>query len=83
MLKSPKCQKYVRNMKFQYLEQSAKKKYVVTIMSDEAPFISAEDNETIKGVNDEKKRALREEKNRLNEKYEDIRALAPMVEDGV
>jgi F0F1-type ATP synthase epsilon subunit len=55
---------------------------VVTIMSDEAPFITAADNEAIKAENDEKKKNLRESKDRLNEKYEDIRALAPFVEQG-
>lgn len=75
-------QKHLRNLKFQYLEQSAKKKYLVTIMSDEAPFITSADNDAVKAVNDEKKNGLREAKERLKEKYEDIQALAPMVEQG-
>lgn len=51
-------------------------------MSDEAPFITSADNDVVKAVNDEKKNGLREAKEKLNEKYEDIRALAPMVEQG-
>jgi len=72
--------KHVRNLKFQYLEQSAKKKYIINIMSDEAPSITATDNEAVKVENEEKKRNLRIAKDRLNEKYSDIRTLAPLVE---
>jgi hypothetical protein len=75
-------QKYLRNLKFQYLEQSAKKKYIVNIMSDEAPSITAADNEAVKTENEEKKSGLRVAKDRLHEKYEDIRTLAPLVEQG-
>lgn len=75
-------QKFLRNLKFRYLEQAAKKKYVVEIMSEEGPAISAADNEELKAKNEEKKKALRVVKDKLSEKQKDIRDLAPLVEEG-
>lgn len=79
----PPIQKFLRNLKFRYLEQAAKKKYVVEIMSEEGPAISAADNEELKAKNEEKKKALRVVKDRLSEKQKDIRDLAPLVEEGL
>lgn len=79
----PPVQKFLRNLKFRYLEQAAKKKYVVEIMSEEGPAISAADNEELKGKNEESKRALRVVKEKLSEKQKDIRDLAPLVEEGL
>lgn len=76
-------QKFLRNLKFRYLEQAAKKKYVVEIMSEEGPAISAADNEQLKAKNEEKKKALRVVKDKLNEKQKDIRDLGPLVEEGL
>jgi len=76
-------QKFLRNLKFRYLEQAAKKKYVVEIMSEEGPAISAADNEELKAKNEEKKRALRDVKDKLSEKQKDTRDLAPLVEEGL
>ncbi|KAF9652460.1 hypothetical protein BDM02DRAFT_3089128 [Thelephora ganbajun] len=73
--------KFLRNLKFRYLEQAAKKKYVVEIMSEEGPAISAADNEDLKAKNEEKKRALGVVKSKLGEKQKDIRDLAPLVEE--
>ena len=78
----PPIQKFLRNLKFRYLEQAAKKKYVVEIMSEEGPAISATDNEELKAKNEEKKGALRVVKDKLSEKQKDIRDLAPLVEEG-
>ena len=78
----PPIQKFLRNLKFRYLEQAAKKKYVVEIMSEEGPAISAADNEELKAKNEEKKGALRIVKDKLGEKQKDIRDLAPLVEEG-
>ena len=75
-------QKFLRNLKFRYLEQAAKKKYVVEIMSEEGPAISAAGNEELKTKNEEKKKALRIVKDKLSEKQKDIRDLAPLVEEG-
>ena len=76
-------QKFLRNLKFRYMEQAAKKKYVVEIMSEEGPAISAADNEELKAKNEEKKGALRVVKDKLGEKQKDIRDLAPLVEEGL
>ncbi|PIL24886.1 hypothetical protein GSI_12773 [Ganoderma sinense ZZ0214-1] len=71
---------FLRNLKFQYLEQKAKDQYVKTIVSDEAPNINADDNELLRIENDKKKGVLTAAKARLAEKYSDVRTLAPLVE---
>ncbi|KAI9060911.1 hypothetical protein FKP32DRAFT_994131 [Trametes sanguinea] len=71
---------FLRNLKFQYLEQKAKDQYVKTIVSDEAPNINAEDNELLRIENERKKEILSAAKARLAEKYSDVRTLAPLVE---
>ncbi|KAI0640798.1 hypothetical protein C8Q79DRAFT_995022 [Trametes meyenii] len=71
---------FLRNLKFQYLEQKAKDQYVKTIVSDEAPNINAEDNELLRIDNERKKETLSAAKARLAEKYGDVRTLAPLVE---
>ena len=75
-------QSFLRNLKFQYLEQKAKDQYVKTIVSDEAPNINADDNELLRIENDKKKEVLTAAKARLAEKYSDVRTLAPLVEQG-
>ncbi|RPD64118.1 hypothetical protein L227DRAFT_571695 [Lentinus tigrinus ALCF2SS1-6] len=71
---------FLRNLKFQYLEQKAKDQYVKTIVSDEAPNINADDNELLRIDNEKKKEILSAAKARLAEKYSDVRTLAPLVE---
>ncbi|KAI0741710.1 hypothetical protein C8Q80DRAFT_1195734 [Daedaleopsis nitida] len=71
---------FLRNLKFQYLEQKAKDQYVKTIVSDEAPNINADDNELLRIENDKKKELLTAAKARLAENYSDVRTLAPLVE---
>lgn len=73
---------FLRNLKFQYLEQKAKDQYVKTIVSDEPPIINADDNELLRIENDKKKEILSAAKARLAEKYSDVRTLAPLVEQG-
>lgn len=72
---------FLRKLKFQYLEQNAKDKYVKTIVSDDAPLITAASNEQIRLRNEEKKRKLKEAKMKLLEKQQDVRTLAPLVEE--
>ncbi|KAF8551642.1 hypothetical protein OG21DRAFT_1478043 [Imleria badia] len=72
---------FLRQLKFQYLEQKAKDKYVKTIVSDDAPLITASSNEELRLRNEEKKRALKAVKATLEERQEDIRTLAPLVEE--
>ncbi|KAI0364732.1 hypothetical protein BV20DRAFT_974137 [Pilatotrama ljubarskyi] len=71
---------FLRNLKFNYLQQKAKDQYVKTIVSDEAPNINAEDNELLRIENEKKKEILSAAKARLAEKYGDVRTLAPLVE---
>lgn len=69
-------------MKFQYREQKAKDQYIKTIVSDDAQLITADDNEQLHAANEQKKQALKIAKSQLAEKYDDIRTLAPLVEQG-
>ena len=69
-------------MKFQYLEQKAKDQYIKIIVSDDAPSITAADNKALQDANEARKRELREQKAKLAEVQDNIRALAPLVEQG-
>jgi hypothetical protein len=75
---------FLRKLKFQYLEQNAKDKYIKTIVSDidDAPFITAATNEELRVTNELKKEKLKTAKGKLTQKYQDIRTLAPLVEQG-
>ncbi|THH14574.1 hypothetical protein EW146_g5770 [Bondarzewia mesenterica] len=75
-------QSFLRKLKFQYLEQNAKYQYVKTIVNDEAPMITADDNEELMVNNARKKEGLKTAKLKLAEKYQDVRRLAPLVEHG-
>ena len=77
-------QSFLRKLKFQYLEQNAKDRYVKTIVSDidDAPMATADDNDELAAKNDKKKARLREAKTRLAEVQGNIRTLAPLVEEG-
>ncbi|KJA21425.1 hypothetical protein HYPSUDRAFT_55513 [Hypholoma sublateritium FD-334 SS-4] len=73
---------YLRKLKFQYLEQNAKDKYVKSIVSDidDAPIVTAEENKVLARTNEDKKEKLKIAKGRLNEVQSNIRLLGPMVE---
>lgn len=51
-------------------------------MSDDAPLITASSNEELRLQNEGKKRASKAAKTTLAERHEDIRTLAPLVEEG-
>lgn len=74
----------MRKLKFQYLEQNAKDKYIKTIVSDidDAPLITAATNEELRINNELKKEKLKAAKAKLTQKHQDIRTLAPLVEQG-
>jgi phosphatidate phosphatase APP1 len=74
----------LRKLKFQYLEQNAKDKYVKSIVSDidDAPIVTAEQNKELAAINQEKKATLKAAKEKLAEMQNNIRTLAPMVEEG-
>ncbi|KAF7970936.1 hypothetical protein HWV62_22584 [Athelia sp. TMB] len=73
---------FLRKLKFQYLEQNAKDKYIKTIVSDidDAPLITAATNEELQQSNALKKEKLKAAKAKLVQKQEDVRTLAPLVE---
>ncbi|KAF8623182.1 hypothetical protein AX17_007507 [Amanita inopinata Kibby_2008] len=74
---------FLRKLKFQYLEQNAKDRYVKTIVSDidDAPMVTADDNSKLSSRNEQKKAKLREAKVKLAEVQGDIVTLAPLVEE--
>ncbi|EEB86919.1 hypothetical protein MPER_15959, partial [Moniliophthora perniciosa FA553] len=74
---------YLRKLKFQFLEQNAKDKYVKSIVSDidDAPLVTDEDNKQLRLQNEERKKKLKLSKDRLAQIQGDIRTLAPLVEE--
>jgi len=72
----------MRRLKFQYLENNAKDKYVKTIVNDEAPMVTVDTNVDLQAANSIKKDKLKSAKTRLAERHSDIRNLAPLVEHG-
>ncbi|KAI0266562.1 hypothetical protein BC834DRAFT_875183 [Gloeopeniophorella convolvens] len=71
---------FMRRLKFQYLENNAKDKYVKTIVNDEAPMVTGDTNAELQAANVIKKDKLKAAKSKLAEKHGDIRNLAPLVE---
>ncbi|KAG5727841.1 hypothetical protein E4T56_gene9585, partial [Termitomyces sp. T112] len=73
---------FLRKLKFQYLEQNAKNRYVKSIVSDidDAPIVTAEDNKQLLASNGQKKERLKVAKLSLAEMQKDIGVLAPLVE---
>lgn len=73
----------MRKLKFQYLEQNAKDRYVKSIVSDidDAPIVTAEDVKELNASNEEKKAKLKEAKTALAEMHHNIRTLTPLVQE--
>ncbi|KAJ7667472.1 hypothetical protein DFH06DRAFT_1469435 [Mycena polygramma] len=73
---------FLRKLKFRYLEQNAKSKYITAIVSDidDAAIVTAEDNKALSLLCDEKKEKLRVAKAGLAEARANIRTMAPTVE---
>ncbi|GLB45188.1 hypothetical protein LshimejAT787_2000930 [Lyophyllum shimeji] len=73
---------FLRKLKFQYLEQNAKDRYVKSIVSDidDAPIVTTEDNKALLASNAAKKEQLKVAKTSFAEMQNDIRTLAPLVE---
>ncbi|KIK61705.1 hypothetical protein GYMLUDRAFT_73216 [Collybiopsis luxurians FD-317 M1] len=74
---------YLRKLKYQYLEQNAKHKYIKSIVSDidDAPIVTDNENKQLERANTEQKEKLKVAKASLAELHSDIRILAPMVEE--
>jgi hypothetical protein len=66
-------------VKFQYLEKLAKDRYIKTILSDEAPMITPEDNDALQAENEQKKEILRSKKRALDSLREKLRQEAAIV----
>lgn len=73
-------QSFLRKLKFNYIEQNAKDKYIKTIVNDEAEIITIDDNEALRQENVSRKASLKEAKNRLAARGDDVRNLAFEVE---
>ena len=71
----------MRTLKFQYLEQNAKDKYIKTIVDDEAPLITLEDNESLRESNENRKAQLKAAKERLASRHIDVKNLANELEE--
>ncbi|KAJ7638236.1 hypothetical protein FB45DRAFT_397641 [Roridomyces roridus] len=73
---------FLRKLKFRYLEQNAKSKYITSIVSDidDAAIVTAEDNNALAVVCEEKKEKLRIAKAALAEVRTNIRTMAPVVD---
>ncbi|PAV14732.1 hypothetical protein PNOK_0981000 [Pyrrhoderma noxium] len=71
---------FLRKLKFNYLEQSAKDKYIKTIVDDEAEIITVDDNEALRRGNEEKKARLKEAKDSLAMRNDQVHELALDVE---
>ncbi|KAF7422195.1 hypothetical protein PC9H_010350 [Pleurotus ostreatus] len=73
---------FLRKLKFAYLEQNAKDKYVKTIVSDidDAPIVTADDNKALFASNEKMKHQLKSAKESLYQTQKNIRELAPTVE---
>lgn len=73
----------MRKLKFQFLEQNAKDRYVKSIVSDidDAPIVTAADIKEREITNGEKKAELKAAKTRLAELHHNIRTLSPLVQE--
>jgi len=72
----------LRKLKFQYLEEHSKDKYVKIIVNDDPPEITVEDVEKLQAANVPKKDSLKTEKMNLIDRWSDVKRLAPLVEQG-
>ncbi|KAF5357192.1 hypothetical protein D9756_006386 [Leucocoprinus leucothites] len=74
---------FLRKLKYQYLEQNAKDRYVKSIVSDidDAPIVTAEDVKELNAANEDKKARLKAAKTSLAEMHHNIRTLTPLVQE--
>ncbi|OCB88534.1 hypothetical protein A7U60_g4349 [Sanghuangporus baumii] len=72
---------FLRKLKFGYLEQYAKDKYIKTIVDDDAEIITVDDNERLRRGNEVKKANLKLAKERLADRNRVFSELSSDVED--
>jgi len=77
-------QTFLRKLKFQYLEQNAKMRYIKQIVNEpeDVMVVSQEDLQALSASNEEKKAQLKVAKEGLAELQDNIRKLSPLVEQG-
>lgn len=73
-------QAFVRKLKFNYLEQNAKDRYIKYIVDDDAPLVTLDENEALRRKNETEKARLKEAKERAAERYKEIEERAISVE---
>ncbi|KAH8106541.1 hypothetical protein DFH11DRAFT_1236219 [Phellopilus nigrolimitatus] len=71
---------FLRKLKFNYLEQNAKDKYIKTIVDDDSEIITVDDNEALRRSNELKKARLKDAKDRLSVRNKEVEELAFDVE---
>ncbi|KAI0031863.1 hypothetical protein K488DRAFT_78826 [Vararia minispora EC-137] len=71
---------FVKKLKFKYLEEYSKDKYIKYIVNDDPPEITAADNDKLQAANVPRKEALKTKKIQLAERWSDLKSLAPLVE---
>jgi chromosome segregation ATPase len=71
----------LRKLKYQYLEQNAKDRYVKSIVSDidDAPIVATEDLKELHATNEDNKAKLKAAKTSLAEVHKNIQTLTPLV----
>ena len=67
-------------MKFNYIEQNAKDKYIKTIVDDDSQIVTLEDNESLRRSNEAKKARLKDAKERLSHRYKEVEELSKRVD---
>lgn len=75
-------QSFVRKLKTHYIELTAKDKYVKTILDDDAPIITLEDNLALQKSNEEKKAKLKEAKVKLQKTYDEVGKIVDELDEG-
>ncbi|KZV93009.1 hypothetical protein EXIGLDRAFT_749354 [Exidia glandulosa HHB12029] len=63
---------FLKKLKFAFIQQNAKDKYMKAILGDEQPLITPEDNRELKRTNEKRKAALKEDKDNLHATFNSI-----------
>ncbi|KLO09083.1 hypothetical protein SCHPADRAFT_879781 [Schizopora paradoxa] len=71
---------FLRKLKFNYLEQNAKDKYIKYIVDDDSSLVTKEENDSLRRSNEEKKARLKEAKDRLAQQYTSVAEQASVVQ---
>ena len=72
-------QQFVRKLKFHYLEQNAKDRYIKYIVDDDSELVTMEQNEELRRKNEVEKGRLKETKERVAQRHKEIAEKAKVV----